>query len=414
MSDTHAAETDREPTFDDSGLTAEELAQFNAMAADTAPSNLGADLSTPDVPAGAPAAPALAADAAPGTPAVSAPAVTAGDDEDDGTNIVDGGDGKPAPKRVAYSKHLRILEEERNQRSQLQQQLQQQLTERAKLEERVALIAEALQTPRQPAGQPAQQDPMPDPNEDVVAFAQWQARQNARLMERLDQLSQGHQQTIEQQQAQRQEQEMVGAYRNDVVHFAGENPDFGFAYNFLMGTRLKELEAYGIADPEERKRMVRDEERELVKLALGSRQSAAARIYNIAKLRGYDPAKHAQPAQAAAPAGAPAAAAAAAPALPGSLAAPAGAPAAAAATPAATPAAVVSPAAPAAPAPAASVADEVARIREAIRSNTTLSGGNGAPPLQITPQSLLHLSDEEFGALMDRLPASRQMSILGN
>lgn len=411
-----------EPTVTDSGLTPEEQAQFEAMAAaDGVVLAVDAPLEPPaggneppaDV-AGQAAAAAAAAAAGQQPPAGQAqpavegqqppagqPTPESGDDEDDGTDeVTQADDGKPEPKRVSYAKHKRITDALKQQVDAAAAEKTRLAEERARLEERVNIIAQALQPPAPVQGQ-EQPDPMPDPNEDIVAFTQWQAREMGRMGRVIQQLQQGHQQVQQTQQQGVADLELRTAYRNDAIAFVQQQPDFGFAYRYLMNHRLQELEAAGITDEAQRRKMVSADEMNLVKAALkpgpdGRPQaSAAQRLYAMAKLRGYDPAKHGQQVQAA-------------PAVNGQQQPPAQ------QQPAQQQPPVAANGQQQQPAPAPNVAEELERIRKGVQSGTSLSDGGGAPAVNLTPQALLAMPDEEFAALVEKLPASRQMDFLGH
>lgn len=326
---------------------------------------------------------------APGAqPAQKTEGQTGEEEEDDGTNVV-GDPQRPEPKRVAYSKHKRIVDGLQSERATLTDQMQKMAAEKAKLEERLALIVEALQTPKggQPNGQPQELGPMPDPNEDIIGWAAWQAKAIPQIMHTLQNLQQGHQQQQTQSREQAEFNQMNSSYRSDVMRFAQTNPDFGAAYKHLLDSRMAELRLGWGGTDEELKKFIVDEERDLVRQCLKSNRSPAEAIYGLAKLRGYQPPAVQQPA-----------------AQPG--------------TQQTQPAPVAAPAQPAAsaPAPAAlpNVSEELARIRQGLGAAATLSQGGGAAPAVLTPESLLAMSDAEFGRFIDSLPEDRVRAILGN
>lgn len=361
--------------------------------------------------------PAQQAPAAPNGQAPNGHAAGENEDNDDGKDEVTVAPDRPEPKRINYGKHKRIMNrvtQERdtlNQRAQtLEQQNQQLIADRARLDERMALLAEALQTPRQQPGQQPQEDPEPDPNEDIIAHQKWMGRE----LKRMGQAQQ--QQTQQQQQrdtAQTEEAEITGYYRQDVTAFAQMQPDFAHAYNFLMQNRDAELQAFGYTDPQERAKLIRAEEREIVKLANTQRKqgmqgvSAAQRIYALAKGRGYTPLVAAAPADPAAGQQPPAQQQQPAP---GSLSQPAQQPAQQQA-PAQPPAAPQTP--PAQQQQQPNVMDMLAQIQKGMQGGTSLSNGGGAPQVPTSAEQLANMSDEAFGALLDRLGDEGEKLVLG-
>lgn len=365
-----------EPTFEDLGLSPEELAAFNDM---KAPSG--------DKPP-APYAPPAAAKPAPAA-AAEQPGEGEGEDDDDETDEADHGetdaDGQPKPKhtrRVALGKHQRIVGKKDEELKALRERVEQQAIREAKINERLAIINEALTTP---AGQQQQADPDPEPNpDDIFEHNAWLKRQLQRTNERIEQMATGQQ---ERDQAANQANQIRSFYLQDVQEVVRKEPAFIQAYNFLMNSRDAELEAFGIADPNRRKHIIVSEEQELIRNAIqmraqGIQASAAETILRLAKLRGFTP-------QAA---GANAAAAA-----PGAV----------ATQPAANGKAPAQPSTP-------SVTEEVERLRKAQNASRSLSDGGGGMAKTLDTASLLTLPDEEFADLVAKLPRERLKELMGD
>jgi hypothetical protein len=388
-----------EPTVNDSGFTPEEQAQFDSMRSSDAPAV------APAAPAPAePAAPADGAAAAkPGDPATPAAAdADADDDADDDAAAPAAKPGEKAPKRVSFHKFQRVttklskdLESERAAR-------QQDAIKYAKLEERQNLILEALNTPKQQQRQ-EEQDPRPDPEKDIFAYVQWLERRGSKLEEQLA----GQR---EETQVSAQERQVADTYVADARQFAQVEPNFVKGYEFLIGNRRAELAMvfFGkdMTDPKfgtdannaalapltrdevlRINKAISDEEREVVAGALQAGQSPAARIYAIARARGFRPPATApangqgqngqqQPAQGQTQ-----------PAQSGN--------------------------GQAAPAQAPNVAAELARVRQGQDAALSLSAGGGIPATPLTPERLVNMPQHEFEALMDSLTPAQQRAMMG-
>ena len=82
-------------------------------------------------------------------------------------------------------------------------------------------------------------------------------------------------------------QEFVSTYQARSLDFAREQPDYWKAYKFLMRDREEELVALGYTDPRERNAIAFVEEQSIAAKAMKEGLNPAARIYAIAKRRGY-------------------------------------------------------------------------------------------------------------------------------
>ena len=187
-------------------------------------------------------------------------------------------DGKP--RTVPHG----AFHEERTKRKALEQEFNKKqvewAAEKARIDERLNLLMQAVQTP---AAQ--QQDAAPPSiEEDPLGYIKWQAEQTEKRFKELEERGNKTAQLTEQQVAEHQLQQ---AYLADAQAFMQQNPDLANAYQFLLQGRDDEYAAMGVTDPAERRRMVVAEERSLVQSAIKAGVSPTARLYQLAMARGY-------------------------------------------------------------------------------------------------------------------------------
>jgi hypothetical protein len=108
------------------------------------------------------------------------------------------------------------------------------------------------------------------------------------INQRLAQAEQERQQYQQQLMAQHQEQQFISHYANAAQEFEKTEPNFKAAYNHLIDSRYRELTAYGFS-PEEANKTIADEEKWMVGAAFNKGQNPAAQLFNLAKMRGYNP-----------------------------------------------------------------------------------------------------------------------------
>lgn len=425
MSDVHGAQP-----LNDDGFSPEERAQFAAMetADGSAPADTGGDAGgAPGGGDGAAAGAAAAGDQGAGKGAGAAaggdggdksggavdPAVAArkaaqdalaGDDDDDddadhgGQQAGQQQNGQQQPKKRVSAKKYNRLQTAFNE---LQARLNQQDVDRARLDERLAILNEAL-TPKQKAAQ-QEEDPEPDPEKDIFAHNAWLKRQQLSLSKKLDDLMSGRQQ-------ERQSNDLATAYMQDAQQFSANEPNFVPAYQHLIGSRTVELAMFyfgkDITDgqtqltPQELQRVKQEiagEERALVEEAIKNKQSPAQRVFMLAKARGYRPA-------AATAAGN------------GAGAAPAGGQGAGAQqNGSGAPAGGQNGAAPGqnGAQQGGNVVDEVERIRAGQEAARSLSNGGGAPPRQLSAETLLKMDDKQFGELLEQMTPEDERRFFG-
>ena len=295
----------------------------------------------------------------------------------DGRDIIDANTGKPQ-KRVSFHKYSRLEQRYKE----LEAKVGQSEAERIRVDERLKIINEALATPA-PAEEPIDEDPEPDPEVNIFEHNRWLKRQMLRDREQYA----NFQSQIE---ADRQEAQIADTYRSAAGIFARSEPNFGAAYQFLLGTRQAELRANGWNDEKKIQQQVVKEEKGVVKKALEDGVNPAERIFNLAKARGFV-AKASQPyAAPGAPLGA-------------------GAP----ARPAA--AAIAAPAAQAARRPGIpSVAEQVAMAAAGAQAAQSLSNAGGGAVPQLTQQMLLSMDEDEFNATVASLPKAKLRELFGD
>lgn len=367
---------------DDSGLSAEEQAQFAEM-----------EKATPDPDAGSEPPPEVAPSAE--ETAVAAGAAAAAvtgedDDEDDDTSAAGtqpAAGEKPPKRRVSARKYeraeaARLAAEEKAHSLELNQ---------TKLAERLNILTAALQPAAEKAKTPEEEDPEPDAEKDIFAHNAWLTRKLTTLSDRLQKSELGA-------QAQSEEQTIATTYVDDARSFAAQEPNFPAAYNFLMENRTVELAQYyfglDLTDPKcpqltneqvaQIKSSISAEERTLVTNAIKGNRSPAASVFAMARARGFRP-----PAAALAPAAA--AAAAAAPKVP-----------------------PVAPGSLAEPPAAGGVGEEIERIKAGSEAARSLSSGGGAPPSPLTPEKLAAMDDADFGALLETMTKAQEAALFGS
>lgn len=182
---------------------------------------------------------------------------------------------------------LKALQDEREEKKALKARIEEFERKQAILEDRWNTILK-LQQPQQEQ-QPVDDDPEPDPNQDIFAHNQWLARQNKRLLERIDGREQAEQQAT---QAQQQEARVWQFWEHSAREFAGTQADFSDAAKWLSEFRDNQLQALAVADqrfsdPGTRNRQIEEELKQIVVAAAQQGKSPAELVYGIAKGYGY-------------------------------------------------------------------------------------------------------------------------------
>jgi hypothetical protein len=307
--------------------------------------------------------------------------------------------GKP-PRRVAYAKY-QALEQQLAERN---RQEQEQAIKNARVEERLSLLQQALVEP--PAA-PAPAEEVPDPEKDIFGYARYLERQLTAVADKVN----NYEQQITVGQA---EMDQERNYINSLNSYAAKEPHLMQAYGYLLRNRAAELMAprYPSATyeqlmqaeiPADVSELLRQEERDLYKSAFQEKRNPAENIYRMAQMRGFRPpaAPPAPPVNGAAPAGN------------GHVQPPA----------AQQPPRPGTPLAAAPPvqqngngAPTAS--DLVESIKRGQSASMSLSNASGGAGIELTPQVLANMSDDEFSVLFNELQArgdkQKLMDLMGH
>lgn len=126
-------------------------------------------------------------------------------------------------------------------------------------------------------------DDIPDPEVDPLGYLKWDQQQ--KIADRQRQAQAGQQQT-EQQRQQQEWQRFQSDYRARAQEFAATNPDFGDAYQHVMASRAKELQALGY-DENTILATMQQEEANAAWTAMQQGVNPAERLMEVAKLRGW-------------------------------------------------------------------------------------------------------------------------------
>lgn len=218
------------------------------------------------------------------------------DDEDDGeafdeSKYVRDAQGKlrdPKTNRFVKLVPHHALHSARAQHKKTKAELEKLRIEMARGNERLAILNEAFNGNGSNDGnqEPKQVNPLEesdiDPTKDIFGAFDQLRRRNAFQAEQFNSSNQRS-----------ETREAMGVLRNryigDVATFKQKTPDFMDAYAHLVNGRLAELKMYGYENAAEIKRIIEQEETQIVARALQGGSSPAEFIYNVAKSRGYVP-----------------------------------------------------------------------------------------------------------------------------
>lgn len=146
----------------------------------------------------------------------------------------------------------------------------------ARADERLTILNGAIAEP--------QRDPVTnaliDPKADIFGALEQERNARIALEARLAALDSKHD-TI------RNETASYNEFRDDVVKFVKTTPDFGDAFEYLSQSRHNELQLAGITDAAKRTEMIGRDARALVAQARKEGKDPVARIYEVAKARGF-------------------------------------------------------------------------------------------------------------------------------
>lgn len=165
------------------------------------------------------------------------------------------------------------LHEQRERRKAAENRARQLEIENARFKERFAIID------RLNAGQKDEPKAPPTATDDLFGAVDHTAKSVESIVQRLEQ------QETEKRELAKQSQ-LVGAYREDASRFEKDTPDFRDAYNYLLSTRMNELQAFGYDDSTIRQTL-ETEEIQIAQMAFQRGTSPAETIYKLAQGRGY-------------------------------------------------------------------------------------------------------------------------------
>lgn len=190
------------------------------------------------------------------------------------------GEGQPQPDseqpeakkdKVDLVPH-QALHEQRERRKAAEKRSRELEIENAKFRERFSII-EKLQGKDEPKG-------APKPEEDIFGAFEHLSK-NLETVQK--QLADGEAAKKHETQL----NELVSHYRHDAAKFETANPDFKAAYNHLLQSRARELQALGYDTPAELQKALQNEEMSIAMMAFEKGKSPAQVIYDLAKERGY-------------------------------------------------------------------------------------------------------------------------------
>lgn len=164
------------------------------------------------------------------------------------------------------------LHEQRERRKAAEKKARDLEIENAKFRERFSIL-EKLQGKDEPKGPP-------NPQEDIFGAFEHVSKSLETVQKQLadGEAAKKHETQLN---------ELVGHYRNDAAKFTASNPDFKDAYNHLLQSRARELQALGYDTPAELEKALQNEEMSIAMMAFDKGKSPAEVIYSLAKERGY-------------------------------------------------------------------------------------------------------------------------------
>jgi hypothetical protein len=228
------------------------------------------------------------------------------------------------------------LHEERERRKELQQEVQEYRERTRKIEEAMQKLIE-IQTPgmKEPT---FEEDPLEAARIKIERLEQYTKQQQA----------QAEQQAQYQAQVAKQQQ-FLGKYHQDAQDFMKAAPDFQDAYKHLVNSRLNEYKASGYDDGMAN-RLLLEDEMAIAGKAYQDGVNPAQRIYEIAKLRGYQKV-----------------------------------------------------AAPVAPVTQNTDSDKLAQLEKTIQASKSLGSSGGRVDKGLNPEALLEMDDEDFMKNWDKV-----------
>lgn len=175
---------------------------------------------------------------------------------------------QPRQKLVPHE----ALHEERMRRQALARQFAEEREARIRLEERFQILTQ-------------QPENVPNVEEDPVGYFQHEQEQKDARLQRIERELYERQQS---EQYQRYQSHVLNTYKNSVTEAETSHPDFKDAYNFLINSRVKELEAAGYPHAQAVE-LTHNDEFNIVANAVQNGQNPAVIAYQVAQARGYTP-----------------------------------------------------------------------------------------------------------------------------
>ena len=177
------------------------------------------------------------------------------------------------------------LHSEREEHKKTKAELQQIREKQAVLEDRWNTLLKLREQPQQEPEQP------PDPEQDIFAYAKWQAKQVEELKSKI---SDQEKQTEQQRLIEAQESEIWSTWKNDASAYAAEKPEFNEAVQWLSDFRAKQLSSMALIDerfstPEGINAQINAELRAIVLGAKEKGQRPANVVHQMALAYGYQP-----------------------------------------------------------------------------------------------------------------------------
>jgi DNA repair exonuclease SbcCD ATPase subunit len=274
------------------------------------------------------------------------------------------------PQQALHEERARRKEVERK----LQEAEQRHAANEARTQERLNLLMQAVQG-QAPAAAPAPAAPAappPDISQDPIGYVQHIERDMRQTISQLQekvQKSEGFERQVNEEALHRaQMQELSSWGLQQETEFAAEQPDYANAAQFVRETRVRQLQALGITNPQQVMAQIAQDVTQIALSARNSGRNFGRTLYDLAKATGYTPAQQA-------------AANAAAPAL--------------------------------SPQPVANAGDATARAQRGAEMATTIGSGGSAPRGELTPQRLAEMPEEEFTAMLGKLGKSGMRQMFG-
>jgi hypothetical protein len=389
------------PELELGGMTAEELATFEAMRA-------GRDVPVTDGGDDAGAADDTDAGVVDAAGSDDADDADTGASGDDSRTEAPEGDKRAPPKTINYHKHLREIRKRDDAAAALQakldgatQETRKEREERLRLDERTKMLLDAISAkPKAETTAAPKEEPDPEPNvdDDPLAHSAWTSRELRRTQKIIQDIQSGQTKQQETSAAEREEREVYSTFTADLEREAQADPTFGEAFVHLRESRYRELGAIyagiDITDPaqcatlstadqaalsQNIQRAFHNEQMLVAREAMKKGVSPAKSVKFLAVARGFAPK-----------------AAETVPAKTNGV----------AKTNGATKPAVNGQGRP-------TVGQELQAIREGQAASKSLSDASGSPGGTITPERIAEMSNEEFEEFYASIPKSQFDRMMG-